>query len=147
MKNSVGRGNAIAPQQGAPVGPRTLFADDSQLPDVSDEMLQELLGQTLPYAVVILKAGQRYSRPGPNRDPEVAALIWLHGKRNMRLRVAGLMPIICPISDDGPIVGVGVLATSPEEADHIYSLDPAVQAGVLSYEVHPTRSFPGSSLN
>lgn len=130
----------------APVGPRAVFTEDSRLPDVSDEMLRELLGQTLSYAVVILRAGHRYSPPGPNRDPEVAALIWQHGKRNMRLRLAGLMPIICPISDGGPIVGIGVLATSPEEADHIYSLDPAVQAEVLSYEVHPTRSFPGSSL-
>ena len=24
--------------------------------------------------------------------------------------------------------------------------DPAVQAGVLTYELHPVRSFPGSSL-
>lgn len=127
-------------------GPRTLFQGDSQLPEVTDETLRELLGQTLPYAVVILRAGHKYSPPGPDRDPEVAALIWQHGKRNMRLRFAGLMPIICPISDGGPIIGIGVLATSPEEADRIYSLDPAVQAEVLAYEVHPTRSFPGSTL-
>ena len=109
-------------------------------------MLQELLAQTLPYTVVILKAGPRYSPPGPDRDPEVAALIWQHGKRNMRLRAAGLMPIICPIADGGPIVGVSVFATTPEEAERISSVDPAVQAGALTYEVHPTRSFPGSAL-
>ena len=28
----------------------------------------------------------------------------------------------------------------------IMSADPAVRAGVLTYRIHPTRSFPGSRL-
>jgi len=39
-----------------------------------------------------------------------------------------------------------VFAATPEEVDRIYAADPAVQAGMLTYEIHPTRSFPGSAL-
>lgn len=38
------------------------------------------------------------------------------------------------------------MTVSLEEADRIMSRDPAVQAGVLTYELHPTRTFPGSAL-
>ena len=109
-------------------------------------MFQESLAQTKPYTVLILKAGPRYSPPGPDRDPEVAGTILRHGKRNMRLRLAGLLPIICPIADGSGVTGVGVFAASPEEVDRIYAADPAVQAGMLTYEIHPTRSFPESAL-
>ena len=95
---------------------------------------------------MILKAGQRYEPPGPDRDPEIAATIWEHGKRNASLRAAGLKPIICPIADGSELVGVTVMTVSLEEADRIMSRDPAVQAGILTYELHPTWSFPGSSL-
>jgi len=113
---------------------------------VTDEILHESLTQTKPYTVLILKAGPRYSPPGPDRPPEVAATIFRHGKRNMRLRLAGLLPIICPIADGSGLTGVSVFAATPEEVDRIYAADPAVQAGMLTYEIHPTRSFPGSTL-
>jgi hypothetical protein len=104
------------------------------------------LNQTSPYTVLILKAGPRYSAPGPDRDPEVASAIWKHGKRNMSLRVAGLMPLICPIADGSGYAGVSVMTVMPDEAAEIMAADPAVQAGVLIYETHATRSFPESSL-
>ena len=129
-----------------PTGRRATYIDDSKLPDVTDDMFRELLRTTQPYTVVVLKPGPRYSPPGPDRDPEIAALIQRHGKRNMALRAAGLMPIICPIADGGPLTGIGVFVTDAAETDRIYSLDPAVQGGALTYEVHPTVSFPGSEL-
>ena len=113
---------------------------------VTDEALREWLNQTSPYTVLILKAGPLYSPPGPDRDPRVAAIIWKHGKRNMSLRVAGLMPLICPIADGSDYAGVSVMTVTPDEAAEIMAADPAVQAGVLIFETHPTRSFPESSL-
>jgi ethanolamine utilization microcompartment shell protein EutS len=56
------------------------------------------------------------------------------------------MPVICPVSDGSDLAGIGILVTTPEEADRIMAGDPAVQSGILTYEVHPTRSFPGSRL-
>lgn len=126
--------------------PNTNYTDDSQLPEITDEVFIAALGQAKPFTVLILRAGPRYSPPGPDRDPEVAAKILEHGKRNFRLRAAGLFPIICPIADGSGLTGVGVFDASPEEVDRIYAADPAVIAGVLTYEIHPTRTFPDSCL-
>ena len=53
---------------------------------------------------------------------------------------------MCPVADGTNIAGIGVFAATPEDTDRIYARDPAVRAGVLRYEVHPTRTFPGSTL-
>jgi hypothetical protein len=120
--------------------------DDSALPEVTDEMLRASLERTVPYTVLILKAGPRYAPPGPDRSSEVERVIWQHGKRNMALRVAGLMPVICPIGDGSGYTGVSVVTATVEDTRRIYARDPAVMAGVLAFEVHATRSFPGSCL-
>ena len=122
------------------------YTDDSALPEVTAEELMAALTKTRPCTVVVLKAGPRYSPPGPDRDPEVAAIILRHGVRNMRLRLAGLLRVVCPVADGSDVAGVGVFDATPEECDAIYSRDPAVMASVLTYEIHPTRTFPDSSL-
>lgn len=122
------------------------YTDDSALPVITDEMLRESLPRALPYMLIILTAGPRFSPAGPDRDPAVAQIIWEHGKRNMRLREAGLLAVVCPVADGTNVTGVGVFAATREEVDLIYSRDPAVTAGVLNYEIHPTRAFPGSTL-
>lgn len=122
------------------------YTDDSALPEVSESQLMAALAGTRPYTVVVLKAGPRYSPPGPNRDPEVAATILQHGVRNMRLRMAGLLRVVCPVADGSDVAGVGIFEATPEECDAIYSRDPAVMASILTYELHPTRTFPDSSL-
>jgi len=35
---------------------------------------------------------------------------------------------------------------TPEEVVRIMDEDPAVKAGIFTYEVHPIRGFPGDSL-
>ena len=119
---------------------------DSQVPDVSDEMLRQALPTTKPYTVVVLKAGPRFEPLGPDRSSKVADIIWAHGKRNYALHLAGLMPIVCPIADGSDVSGVAVFDASPEDVDRIMAGDPGVQAGVFTYEIHPSRSFPGSNL-
>ena len=132
---------------GAPAGSRrAAYTTDSALPEVTDDMLREALTHAVPYTVVMLKAGPRYSPPGPERDGEVAATILRHGKRNMQLKRAGLMPIICPIADGGDLVGIGIFDATPDQVEVIYASDPAVRAGIVTFEVHPTTSFPGSAL-
>jgi len=122
------------------------YRDDSELPDVTDEELEQSLSGVKPYTVVILKAGAKFSPPGPDRDARVAGTIWAHGKRNAALRAAGLMPIVCPVADGSGVTGVSIFDASPEDVDLIMSNDPGVQAGIFTYDVHPTRSFPGSQL-
>jgi len=122
------------------------YTDDSALPEVTDEMLREALPSTAPYTVVVLKAGPKFSMPGPNRDDWVSNVIWRHGKRNFALRAAGFMPIVCPVADGSGVTGVGIFAASPEDVDRIMSQDPGVKEGVFTYDIHPTRTFPGSAL-
>jgi hypothetical protein len=122
------------------------YIDDSSLPEITEEKFTENLQKSRPYTVVILKAGPRFVMPGLGRDPAITAIITQHGRRNMALREAGIMPIVCPIGDGSGVTGVCVFNTSPEEAQRIYSADPGVVAGVFAFEVHPARSFPGSTL-
>jgi hypothetical protein len=122
------------------------YTDDSDLPEVTDEQLKEALPRTKPYTIVILKAGPKFEAPGPDRSPETAGIIWAHGKRNFALHRAGLMPIVCPVADTSGITGVSVFDADPEDVERIMSSDPGVKAGLFSYDIHATRSFPGSTL-
>ena len=123
------------------------YTDESSLPEVTEQDLYASLATTRPFTIIILKAGPAYSPPGPDRDPEVAATILRHGRRNASLRLAGLLRVVCPVTDGSDVAGIGVFDATPEEVDLIYSRDPAVMAGVLTYEIHPTRTFPDSSLS
>jgi hypothetical protein len=122
------------------------YTDDSELPDVTDEMLQQALPTTRPYTIVVLKAGPKFPMPDQDRSSEVAKIIWAHGKRNYALHLAGLMPVVCPVGDGSGVTGISIFDASPEDVDRIMAKDPGVQAGVFTYDIHPTRSFPGSSL-
>jgi hypothetical protein len=108
--------------------------------EISDAYMQEQLGRTREYAVVLLRASEQYGRQGSD------ALIWEHGRRNFSLRADGLLSIVCPVTDDTELCGVAIFNTSVEQARQLMDEDPGVQAGVFSYEVHPVRSFPGDTL-
>jgi hypothetical protein len=123
-----------------------LYTDDRDLPEISDEEFSRLRSTARPYTVVILKAGSRFIMPGPDRDQDVTNIIMQHGKRNVALRAAGLMPIICPIGDGSGICGVSVFDASPDEVFRIMSDDPGVKTDVFTFEIHPSRGFPGSTL-
>ncbi len=122
------------------------YRDDSELPKVTDEQLEQSRARMKPYTLLILKAGPRFETPGSDRTSGVTKIIWEHGKRNAALRLAGLMPIVCPVADGSDVTGVGIFDATPEEVDLIMSRDPGVQAGIFTYEIHPTRTFPGSTL-
>jgi hypothetical protein len=110
------------------------YTGDSQLSDVTDEMLQQALPTTKPYTVVVLNAGPRFEPLGPDRSSEVADIIWAHGKRNYALHLAGLMPVVCPIADGSSVSGVAVFDASPEDVDRIMTGDPGVKTGVFGEE-------------
>jgi hypothetical protein len=122
------------------------YTDDSGLPEISDREFLELRQTGAPYTVMILKAGPNFEMPGPDRDPQVMDIIMAHGKRNARLKAAGLLAIVCPIADGSGVTGIGIFDASPEEAERIMREDPGVKAGVFTFDVHPSRSFPGSTL-
>ena len=107
---------------------------------ITDDDMRQMLAATRNYSLVILKIG-------PHRHDEGAdGIIWEHGRRNFALRAEGVLTIVCPISDGSDVAGVGIFDASAEDVRAIMEEDPAVQAGILTYEVHPCRGFPGSSL-
>lgn len=122
------------------------YVDDGALPEISDDEFALMRGSARPYTVMILKAGPKFVAPGAERDPQVTEIVMAHGKRNARLYRAGLMPIICPIGDGSGVTGIGVFDASPQDVERIMAADPGVMAGVFTFEVHPSRSFPGSTL-
>ncbi len=123
------------------------YTDDSSLPEVTEQDLFASQARFKPYTIIILKHGPKYPVAGPRSDPEVFGLILTHGRRNASLRLAGLLRVVCPVADGSDVAGIGVFDASPDDVELIYSRDPAVLAGVLTYEIHPTQTFPDSSLS
>ena len=107
---------------------------------ITDEFMQQMLSTTKNYCIVILQAGPKRNEAG------VEKIIWEHGRRNFALRADGVLSIVCPISDGSNVMGVGIFNASVEEVKKIMDEDPAVKAGVIVYEMHACRSFPGASL-
>jgi hypothetical protein len=107
---------------------------------ITDEYMNQMLLKTKQYSLVILKIG-------PNRFAEGAEkIIWEHGRRNFKLREEGILSIVCPISSEGDIRGIGIFNTTFEETKKIMDEDPGVKAGVFIYEILQCRSFPGDCL-
>lgn len=107
---------------------------------ITDEIMQERLAGTRPYSIVILHAGPKIEAEGARQ------IIWEHGRRNFSLRAAGLLSIVCPVSDESDVSGIGIFNASVEETKKLMDEDPGVQAGVFVYALHSCRSFPGDSL-
>ena len=107
---------------------------------ITDEFMKEMISKTRNYCIVLLKHG-------PNRNMDGAGkIIWEHGRRNFALHMNGSMPIVCPVSDGSDLSGVGIFNTDADEVKIIMDEDPGVKEGIFIYEIHPCRSFPGSSL-
>lgn len=107
---------------------------------ITDDQMREMLQAVKPYTLVILHSTARRREPGAEK------IVWEHGRRNFELRAQGSLAIVCPVRDESDISGVCIFTTNEEETRRIMDSDPGVQAGVFSYEIHPTRSFPGSRL-
>jgi hypothetical protein len=108
--------------------------------EISDEFMMQMLPQAKLFSVVLLKAGPNYG------TPENQPIIWEHARRNFALREEGLLAIVCPVSDETELKGVGIFNADVEQTKEIMEGDPGVIAGVFIYEVHTARSFPGDSL-
>jgi hypothetical protein len=119
--------------------------NDSGLPEITDEMMREALATTRGYTIVILKAGPNFSAQG-ERSQEVDNIVWEHGRRNFALRAAGLLSIVCPVADGSGVNGLAIFNADPDRVRAIMTEDPGVKAGVFTFDIHPTRSFPGDCL-
>jgi hypothetical protein len=108
--------------------------------EIGDDYMRQMIASTKPYCVVILHATPKRQKPA------VEEIIWEHGRRNFSLRADGVLPIVCPVTDDSDVSGIGIFNATVDEVRTIMDEDPGVQAGLFTYEVHPSRSFPGDCL-
>lgn len=108
---------------------------------ISDEFMKEKLNTAKSYTVVILRKTPKRDEPGADE------IVWEHGRRNFELRREGKLLIICPINDSTDVRGLSIFSTGIEETVKLMEQDRAVRAGIFTYEVHATRSFPGDSLS
>lgn len=111
--------------------------------EITNEYMQQMLGTSRPYSVVLLSKGPNY-RPDGDRS-----VIWEHGRRNFELRADGKLAVVVPMgANDGTsdVVGIGVFTTTPDETRALMATDPAIVAGWLVAEVRAGRSFPGDGL-
>ena len=107
---------------------------------ITDTFMREMISKTKNYCVVLLKHGPNWNMDGSEK------IIWEHGRRNFALKMRGALPIVCPVSDGSDLSGVGIFDTDANELKIIMDEDPGVKQGIFIYEIHPCRSFPGSSL-
>jgi len=48
--------------------------------------------------------------------------------------------------DGTDVAGVAIFNAEPVDVERLIAGDPAIAAGVLTFEIHPARSFPGDCL-
>jgi hypothetical protein len=107
---------------------------------ISDEYMSEMMQKTKPYTLVILHKTSKMQEAGMDK------VVWEHGRRNFELRENGQLVIVCPVRDNSDVAGVGIFSTNETETRIIMDNDPGVLAGIFTYEMHASRSFPGDSL-
>jgi hypothetical protein len=108
--------------------------------EITDDFMKEMLTRSKNYLLVILKAGPQKITEDQRK------IVWEHGRRNFELRAKGLLSIVCPVSDDSDVKGIGIFNASKAELKKIMDEDPGVSAGIFTYEILSCRSFPGDML-
>ena len=106
----------------------------------TDEEMGRLLATTKPYSVVILRHGPRFG------GETASGTVWEHGRRNFGLRDDGVLAVVLPVTDGSDVCGIAVFAATVDDTAAIMAEDPGVVSGVFSFEVHPSRGFPGDAL-
>jgi hypothetical protein len=114
--------------------------ENQPLPTITDEYMVQMDARAGQYSLMILKSGEARHQDGAEK------IIWEHAREIHALRVAGLLSIVCPVSDGSELEGIGIFNASVEEAKTLMDEDPGVKAGIFVYEIHPCRGFPRDSL-
>lgn len=122
------------------------YTGEADLPGVTEQQFKDALARTRPYTALVLKATETYEPPGPNRSPAVSSIILEHAMRNYALFLARLLRVVCPVADGSGVTGISIFDATPEDVDRIMREDPGVKAGLFTYDIHPTGTFPESSL-
>jgi diaminopimelate epimerase len=96
------------------------------MPTIADDYMRGRISQAKNYTIIILRKTDKRSEPCTD------AVVWEHARRNMSLNADGLLPVVCPVSDETDVAGVGIFNAGPEETRKIMDGDPGVVAGLFT---------------
>ena len=122
------------------------YTGEQDLPRVTEQEFRDALRTMRPYTALILKATPTYEAPGPSRSRETEAIVVAHAMRNLALYRARLLRVVCPVADGSGVTGISIFDASAEDVEQIMREDPGVKAGIFTFEIHSTGTFPESSL-
>ena len=108
--------------------------------EITNDYMMEMLGKSKNYTLVLLKEGPNVDMPG------IDQLIWEHARKNFELRAKGLLSIVCPVTEENSVKGIGIFNADKQSVKVIMDEDPAVQQGLFVYEMTDVKSFPGDAL-
>jgi uncharacterized protein YciI len=104
-------------------------------PRNNDTQTRDIPRNVEPYYIAFLLKGERWN---DTQGADVADLVPRQLAFIREQVEAGRYMLAGPITDDGSLVGMSIIAaSSAAEALAIASADPGVQAGRLKVEVHP----------
>jgi uncharacterized protein YciI len=106
---------------------------------ISDDEMRSALATAREYTLVLLRYTPRRQEPGAD------AIVWEHGRRNFELRASGELTIVGPLGD-GEFAGLCIFATDLDRTRALMDADPAIAAGIFTYELQTLHSFPGDAL-
>ncbi len=107
---------------------------------ITDEFMRQMQEKARDYCVCIVRTTPKRGQTGANR------FMTEHNRRNYVLRFDGPVSILCQVSDGSSMNSVIIFNASVDEVKKLMDEDPAVKEGILTYELHPSRSFPGDTL-
>ena len=85
---------------------------------VTDDDMRAGLATTRTYTAVILVAGPNYG------SPEAGPIIWEHGRRNFGLRADSVLNVVCPVTDDTDVCGIGIFDLDRDSTIALMDDDP-----------------------
>jgi len=109
--------------------------------EITNDYMRAMLWTTKRYTLVILH------RTPKRWDPGADKIVWEHGRRNFELRRDGLLSIVgLVVQDKTDVTGVCIFSANLKRTKMIMNEDPAVKAGIFTYEAHLIEGFPGDAL-
>jgi hypothetical protein len=105
----------------------------------TDEQMQAMLAHASSYTAVFLHRTPRRAEEGAD------AIVWEHGRRNFGLHADGRLAAVCPVTDGTDLAGIALFALDEAATRAVMDADPAVLAGVFTYETHACMGFVGAA--
>jgi hypothetical protein len=108
---------------------------------VDEAYVASELARAKLYTIVYLRRGPAYE-DHPARD----AITFEHVKRNFDMKLAGDLAVVGPTRSEGEVVGIYIFNVDRAAAARLIEEDPAVAAGIFTYEAQDLMAFPGDAL-